>query len=147
MKNPFIKYVMREKKEDIFHSSAYGKAQSAEAMGTTSVEGFAKRMEVDGNRQIIKRYNDSRIANSAYTNGPRAKEYVQSEKGASMKVGGVDAKNNTSISGINGVSRIGGSAGTPGTSNASHTNNNVPHAAVSAVKRFTPSIKPKFGIK
>lgn len=62
MKNPFLKYIMKEKKEDIFHSSAYGKVQSADAMGTASVETFDERMKVERNRQIVRGYNDSRIA-------------------------------------------------------------------------------------
>lgn len=80
MKNPFLKYVMKEKKENIFHSSAYGKAQNAEAIGAASVESFEERMKVDKNRQIVKGYNDSRIVNGMYANGPRAKQYVPPEK-------------------------------------------------------------------
>lgn len=80
MKNPFIKYLMKEKKEDIFHSSGYGKAQSAEVIGTASTQSFADRMKIDKNRQIVRGYNDSRIANGMYANGPRAKQYVPPEK-------------------------------------------------------------------
>ena len=131
MKNPFIKYIMREKKEDIFHSSAYGKAQSAEAMGVASVESFGKRMEIDGNRQVIKRYNDSRIMNGAYVNGQRAKEYARPEKDVSMKAGGTDTKNNTSTPGVSDVSRVNGTAPRMG-------------VAAPTAKRFAPTIKPKF---
>ena len=58
MKNPFLKYVMKEKKENIFHSSAYGKAQNAGAIGAASVEGFEARMRIEKNRQIVHGYND-----------------------------------------------------------------------------------------
>ena len=80
MNNPFIKYVMKERKEDIFHSSAYGKAQNGEAIGAASTEGFNDRMKIDRNRQIVKGYNDSRVVNGAYANGPKAKKYVPPEE-------------------------------------------------------------------
>ena len=80
MKNPFIKYIMKEKKENIFHSSEYGKAQNAENMGVASTESFEERMKIEKNRQIVRGYNDSRVANGVYMNGPRAKQYVAPEK-------------------------------------------------------------------
>lgn len=79
MKNPFIKYLIKEKKENIFHSSEYGKAQSASVMGTTSTQSFEERMKVDKNRQIVQSYNDSRIVSGSYLNGPKAKQYVPPE--------------------------------------------------------------------
>ncbi len=38
-KNPFLKYVMKDKKEDVFHSSAYAKAQSGDSIGAASAQG------------------------------------------------------------------------------------------------------------
>lgn len=87
MKNPFIKYVMKEKKENIFHSSEYGKAQSASNMGVTSAESFEKRMKVEQDRKIVRGYNDSRVMSGAYMNGPRAKKYVPEKKKEQMKGG------------------------------------------------------------
>ena len=88
MNNPFIKYVMKEKKEDIFHSSAYGKAQNGEAIGAASVEGFDERLKIDRNRQIVKGYNDSRVVNGVYANGPKAKKYVPLEEKGKKEIGG-----------------------------------------------------------
>ncbi len=70
--NPLLKYVMKDKKEDIFHSSAYGKMQGA-SMGATSAQSFNKRREIDKNRQNIGGYTSSGIANNAIKNGPKAK--------------------------------------------------------------------------
>ncbi|MBR0467841.1 hypothetical protein IJJ53_02970 [Candidatus Saccharibacteria bacterium] len=120
MKNPFIKYVAKEKKEDIFHSSEYGKAQSAGVVGTASTESFNERMKVEKNRQIVRGYNDSRVVTGAYTNGPRAKKYTPPEK----KDGVLDK---------NPVNR---SSGAP----------SAAKPAAPPVKRaFTPPIKPNFG--
>lgn len=119
MDNPFIKYVMKEKKEDIFHSSEYGKAQSAETIGTTSSETFSERMKTEKNRQIVRGYNDSRVATSMYANGPRAKKYTPPEK----KDGVLDKKP---------INRDSGSA-------------MVKPAAPPVKKVFTPPIRPNFG--
>ena len=85
MKNPFLKYLMKEKKENIFHSSEYGRAQSAGIMGTTSTQSFEERMKVDKNRQIVQSYNDSRIVSGSRMNRPKAKEYVLPESGEQPK--------------------------------------------------------------
>lgn len=74
-KNPFLKYVMKDNKEDIFHSSAYGKAQNADGMGTASTETFAARRATESNRQFVKSYGDSRIG-SASNPACRAKTYT-----------------------------------------------------------------------
>ena len=54
MKNPFIKYVMKDEKEDIFHSSAYGKAQNGGAMGVTSAQSFSERMKIEKNGRLCE---------------------------------------------------------------------------------------------
>lgn len=119
MKNPFIKYLMREQKEDIFHSSAYGKAQNAGAIGAASTESFEERMKVERNRKIVQGYNDSRIVNGAYMNGPKAKKYVPKEKREETLKKTVAEKNQE----------------------ISKTN-----TTASAVKKtFAPNIKPNFG--
>lgn len=149
MKNPFLKYMMKEKKENIFHSSAYGKAQNAEAIGTTSVESFEARMRMEKNRQIVHGYNDSRIANSMYSNGPRAKKYVPVEK----KDGMLDK---SSISDKSTAGRFETAATTKSvtttesTTTAKSANMARPVATAkpvaSPVKRvFAPVIKPNFG--
>ena len=119
MKNSFIKYVRKERKEDIFHSSEYGKAQSAEVIGTASSETFSDRMRMERNRQIVRGYNDSRVATGAYANGPRAKKYIPPEK----KDGVLNKKLSNRDSGSTAAKPV------------------VPPAK----KVFTPSIKPNFG--
>lgn len=76
MNNPFLKYVMKDKKEDIFHSSAYGKMQNGGSIGVSSNETFAKRMEINQNRKVVRGYGDSRLANSGINNAPRPKTYA-----------------------------------------------------------------------
>lgn len=123
MKNPFMKYIAREKKENIFHSSAYGKAQSAGALGATSKESFEERMKIEKNRQIIQKYNDSRIVSGACSNGPRAKRYVPPEK----RNGATGAGSGSSLSsGVNSAMAVNSTA-----------------AAIK--KSFVPPIKPDFG--
>lgn len=81
MNNPFLKYMMKkEKKADIFHSSAYGKAQSGGVMGSASAKSFGDRMKMDRNRTTIRRYDDSKLVAGAKDNGPHAKKYTPPEK-------------------------------------------------------------------
>lgn len=123
MKDLFLKYFAKEKKENIFHSSEYGKAQNANAMGAASVETFSERMETERNRQIVKSYGESRIANGMYGNGPRAKRYVPPES----------TQKNVST---------GRSAEKFGANKSSAK----PAPAAPAPKRsFAPPIKPNFG--
>lgn len=74
-KNPFLKYLIKDKKEDIFHTSGYAKAQSGANMGAASTESYQVRVNVNQNRKRIKSYNDSRLVARARMNGPRAKTY------------------------------------------------------------------------
>ena len=74
--NPFIKYMVKDEKEDIFHSSAYAKAQSGASMGSASQQSFAERQRIEENRQVIRGYGASRVANSAISGGPRAKTFT-----------------------------------------------------------------------
>lgn len=120
MKNPFIKYLMREQKENIFHSSAYGKAQNGEAIGAASTEGFNDRMKIDRNRQIVKGYNDSRVVNGAYANGPRAKKYMPPEEKGKKE--------------ISGATKIASAKSAP-----------KPMTTAPVRRPFVPPIKPNFG--
>ena len=70
MKNPFTKILIKDKREDIFHSSAYAKAQSGGVMGAASVESFEKRRKIDQNRQVIQKYKDSQVANQRFAPRP-----------------------------------------------------------------------------
>lgn len=91
-KNPFLKYIMKDKKEDIFHSSAYAKAQSGGNIGAASSESYNVRVNIGQNRTKIKGYGDSELMMGSRENGPRAKTYTPLEKeatgGARGNIGG-----------------------------------------------------------
>lgn len=74
-KNPILKYVMKDdKKEDIFHSSAYGVSQNGQGMGVASTESFSTRQQINNNRQFVQGFKDSGIVRSM-PGAPRAKAY------------------------------------------------------------------------
>ena len=80
-KNPFLDRLMKiNDKGDIFHSSAYGKAQNGGSMGAASTESFATRRQIEQNRTVIKGYGSSSVARSVIGNGPRAKTYMPPAK-------------------------------------------------------------------
>lgn len=79
MNNPILKYVMKTTKDEVVHSSAYGVAQNAGGVGVASTQSFDERMNIEKNRQNVKKYNDSQIASHMYE-GARAKTYTPPEK-------------------------------------------------------------------
>ena len=70
-KNPFLKYVMKDKKEDVFHSSTYAKAQNGGSMGVASTESFAVRVKINNNRKMVGNYGSSRIASGTVNRAPK----------------------------------------------------------------------------
>ena len=80
-KNPFLKYVMKDKKEDVFHSSAYAKAQNGESMGAASSESYNVRVNINQHREKVRGYGDSEIMMGAKNQGPKAKTYTPPAKG------------------------------------------------------------------
>ena len=66
-----------EDKSDIFHSSTYGRSQNGGSMGSASTESFATRRNLDGSRQFVRGYGDSKVAGSAFASGPRPAQYVK----------------------------------------------------------------------
>ena len=84
-KNPFLKYVMKDEKEDVFHSSAYAKAQSGSGIGVASSESYQVRVNMNQHRTKVRGYNDSEIMTGARNNGPKAKAYVPPEKNLGIK--------------------------------------------------------------
>ena len=84
MQNPFLKLVMKDKKGDVVHSSAYGEAQNGGGIGVASTQSFTERMKIEQNRKRVRGYNESRVATQAYAaSGVKAKAYVPlSESGA-----------------------------------------------------------------
>lgn len=92
-KNPFLKYVMKDKKEDVFHSSAYAKVQNGEGIGAASTLGYSARVAIDRNRTTVRGYDESGIMTGAKKNGPHAKVYTPpvKEPGTSTSNGGTGA--------------------------------------------------------
>lgn len=89
MVDPLIKYVMKnDKKEDIFHTSAYGKAQSGSGIGAASAQSYNARMAIRQNRQVVRGYEDAGIVNESKSNGPRAKTYTPPKDTGLRKSGG-----------------------------------------------------------
>lgn len=73
--NPFLKRLMKAKKEDVIHSSAYASAQNQCGMGAASTISFEERMKIEQNRQKIKGYGTSSVVGKAMGGGPRPKTY------------------------------------------------------------------------
>ena len=75
MRNPLLKYVMKTKKDDVAHTSVYGKAQGG-GIGATSAQSFKERMKIEKNRQMVRGYEDSRIVTQTFrVSGRKAKTY------------------------------------------------------------------------
>lgn len=74
-KNPFLKYIMKDKKEDVFHSSAYAKAQNGTGFGATSSESFKVRVNINQHRQAVRGYSESKLMTEGVHGGPKAKTY------------------------------------------------------------------------
>ncbi len=66
--NPLLSRMMNGEKQDFLHSSAYGKVQNADKMGTASAESFATRQAMEASRQAIQKYKNSQGVSEAYDN-------------------------------------------------------------------------------
>ncbi len=134
--NPLLGRLISDKKQDIMHSSAYGKAQSAENIGTSSAESFSTRKAMEASRQAIRKYKDSEVVGRAFNNnGAKSWNYnakKDMEQRAAIRekyggqrddaggFGGEERENRSGFSGMNekktptdrfgGPSRIEGSA-------------------------------------
>ena len=73
--NPFLKRMMKVKKEDVIHTSAYAEAQNQGGIGAASTESFERRRQVDNSRTRVQAYDHSEIANGSLKYMPRAKTY------------------------------------------------------------------------
>ena len=85
MNNPFLKYVMKDKKDDVFHSSAYGRVQNGASMGAASSRSFAERREAQKNRKVVGGFEKSGIMGQAAMSGPRAKTVTPPPSGGIKK--------------------------------------------------------------
>ena len=83
-KNPFLKRLIKDNREDIVHTSAYAKAQNAGGMGTASTQGFGDRMRVEQNRTVVGRYRDSKVVNEVFDGATKAKTYDKNDDAARM---------------------------------------------------------------
>lgn len=83
-KNPFLKYLIKDEKQDVFHSSGYAKVQSGNTIGAASTESYQVRVNVNQNRTRIRGYNDSRIVTGARMNAPKAKTFAPPNNGAEV---------------------------------------------------------------
>ena len=74
-KNPLLKYLIKEKKEDVVHSTGYGVAQNEGGFGTASAKSFANRQDTEANRSMVGGYKDSKIARESRAEVPLASGY------------------------------------------------------------------------
>ena len=73
------KFLIRDKKEDVFHSSGYAKMQAGSGMGASSAESFAHRLKMERNRKMVRKYGDSRIVNDF------GKEAIRTQRAERLK--------------------------------------------------------------
>lgn len=73
---------MKDKKEDVFHSSAYAKAQNGGSLGAASTESYQVRVNINQNRSRVKGYGDSELMMGAHNAGLKAKAYTPPVNGA-----------------------------------------------------------------
>ncbi len=83
-KNPFLKYLMKDKKEDVFHSSAHAKAQSGANFGAASTESYRVRVNISQNRTMVGDYSRSKIGAGTVNRAPKAQTYTPPAKTPSV---------------------------------------------------------------
>ncbi len=91
MSGIYSKFVIKEKKDDVVHSSGYGVAQNGGALGASSGVTFSERMRINNNRSRVKRYGDSKIATQFQSNYSGASTYDKKNGDARLRTGGADA--------------------------------------------------------
>ncbi|MBQ8985020.1 hypothetical protein IJ076_00450 [Candidatus Saccharibacteria bacterium] len=97
-KNPFLKYMMKDKKEDVFHSSAYAKVQNGAGIGAASTESYRVRVNIDRNRQVVRGYKDSKIINDSKNQIQKAKTYDAASDLMNKDLsGGIDKNDSSSV--------------------------------------------------
>lgn len=80
MNNPFLNRLVKDKIEDVVHSSTYAKAQNSNGLGATSSQSFTDRMKIEHNRKRIRGYNDARVVTEAFTSsGIKAEAFTSTE--------------------------------------------------------------------
>ena len=76
MDNPFLKRLMKDKKEDVVHSYTYASAQN-KGIGSASTITFSERQKINQNRSVIQGYSDAKLVRDSLSNGPKAKTYSE----------------------------------------------------------------------
>lgn len=82
---------MKDKKEDVFHSSAYAKTQNGGSLGAASTESYQVRVNINQNRSRVKGYGDSELMMGAHNAGLKAKAYTPPANGAGAGAGDSEA--------------------------------------------------------
>ena len=96
IEGPLLKRIMKEKKEDVIHSSAYAEAQNQGGIGSSSMQTFEQRKAIDQNRSMVRKYSDSKIATEA------GKTSWQARRDATQFGESGDNGNSSSSSGLRG---------------------------------------------
>ena len=96
MNGDLLKRLMKEKKEDVVHSSAYAEAQNQGGIGAVSAQSFNQRRNIDQNRSVIRKYGDSKVV----AEGGRTS--WQARRDAAQFGGDSNENNTSSNSGLRG---------------------------------------------
>lgn len=85
------KFIIKGSAKDVVHSSGYGVAQNEDGIGVASTQSFAKRMEVERNRQKVKGYRDARVVSEQGRDAWRMRQEVRQmgEGAKDISVGGL----------------------------------------------------------
>lgn len=96
MSDLLSKFIVKNKKEDVIHSSAFAKVQNSEGIGVASSQSFSDRMKIEQNRNRIRGYGDSQVVvQSRASSGIKAKTYTPPEQtgyGTNNGVGRVSSR-------------------------------------------------------
>lgn len=77
MINPLLGRLMKEKKEDVVHTSAFAEAQNRGGFGSTSTESFERRREIDQQRTLVGGYRDARVVSDRGVEAWRIKQEMR----------------------------------------------------------------------
>lgn len=122
MYNPFLKRLMKDRKEDIIHTSTYAEAQN-QGIGSTSSSTFTERQRVEQNRTVVQSYRDAQLVRESLNSGLKAKKYVEPSR--------EDISSQSIKQRLNGGS-------------VQQSLGNNTSAKKSYTPQITPNIKPKF---
>ena len=95
MSGTLLKRLMKDKKEDIAHTSAFADVQNKGRFGVSSSLSFEERMAIEKKRKLIKKYDESKVAHSTEEEIWRLK---QNKRRVSEKKGN-NTTNDNSVSG------------------------------------------------